>query len=84
MLKVFLTMALFCGSAMADGDQPNGGYTGCTVNCPPPCTENCDPGGGGDFAADETDERTVNSSFLDFDSTDIMVEFATSIYRIFV
>jgi hypothetical protein len=23
----------------ADGDMGGGGYTGCTENCPPPCTD---------------------------------------------
>lgn len=41
-MKLFLLAALFCGTALADGDMGNGGDTGCTRNCPPPpCEENC-------------------------------------------
>jgi hypothetical protein len=42
-LNLLLTVVLFCSAALA-GDQGNGGYQGCTINCPPPppCTEHCD------------------------------------------
>lgn len=41
-MKLFLFLALLCGTALAEGDMGNGGYTPCTENCPPPnCTENC-------------------------------------------
>lgn len=44
MLKLFLAMALFCGTAIADdGNMGNGGYTGCTGTNPPP---SCSGGGG--------------------------------------
>jgi hypothetical protein len=40
-LTTVLSFVLFCSVTFA-GDLGNGGYTGCTVNCPPPpCTENC-------------------------------------------
>lgn len=41
MTKLFLMIVLLGSMAMA-GDMGNGGYQGCTVDCPPPpCTENC-------------------------------------------
>jgi hypothetical protein len=41
-MKLFLLLAIFCGTALAEGDMGNGGYTGCTQNCPPPpCQANC-------------------------------------------
>jgi len=41
-LNLVLTLTLFCSAAIA-GDLGNGGYQGCTINCPPPpCGEYCD------------------------------------------
>ncbi len=40
-LKVTLMFVLFVSSAFADGNMGSGGREGCTVDCPPPCTENC-------------------------------------------
>src|SRR5689334_5309116 len=37
--KVFLAIALFCGTTMADGNMGDGGYTGCDGSNPPPTCE---------------------------------------------
>ena len=43
--KLFLVLALFTSAAIADdGHTGSGNRDGCTVNCPPPCTENCPAG----------------------------------------
>lgn len=41
-IKVAMTVALFTGSLMADGQMGSGGRN-CpgAEGCPPPCTENC-------------------------------------------
>ena len=80
-MKLFLVMALFCGSAFADGDQPNGGYTGCTVDCPPPCTENCGSGDGGLMAGEDADSPVDGIDGLD--STDLIVFYAEEYCRMF-
>jgi len=53
-LKVALAISLLASFAMADGDgeMGSGGYQPCTINCPPPppCTEFCEAGGGGNAA----------------------------------
>jgi hypothetical protein len=79
MIKLVMVMALFCGSVMADGDQPNGGRTDCTVNCPPPCTENC-----GSAAGDDSDANSVGESEFEWISTDLFVTFANEIYRLYL
>jgi len=78
-MKIFIVIALLCGSVMADGDQPNGGRTDCTVNCPPPCTENC-----GFAAGSETETDPVEESDLELIPNTILVEFANEIYRFFI
>ena len=40
-IKVTLMFVLFVSTTFADGQMGSGGREGCTVNCPPPCTENC-------------------------------------------
>jgi hypothetical protein len=40
-MKLFLALTLLCANVMAEGEMGGGGYTGCTTDCPPPCTENC-------------------------------------------
>ena len=76
--KLFLVMALSTGSVWA-GDQPNGGYTGCTVDCPPPCTENCDPGDGL-FSQDST-VLTEAESEPTTDLLDTVLIFAADCYQ---
>lgn len=56
--KLFLVLALSSSSLFAnDGHSGTGGYTGCTENCPPPCTEDCgDPlSGSGITGIDESE-----------------------------
>ena len=61
MTKLFLMIALLGTTAMADGDQGNGGLT-CSVNSPPPpCTINCGVAGG---PVDETN-ITADTAFDD-------------------
>ena len=76
--KFFLVMALFTGSVWA-GDQPNGGRTGCTENCPPPCTENCDQGDGLYYQEDV--DLTTESSAADGDSLDSVRLFVADLYQ---
>ncbi len=81
-MKLFLVLALISGSAFA-GDQGNGGYAGCTIDCPPPCTEDCDPGNG--LTAGVTSEPfTVSNSEIDLSTFDIIVVYATEYYRLFI
>ena len=43
--KLFLVLALFTSAAIADdGHTGTGNRDGCTIDCPPPCTENCPAG----------------------------------------
>ena len=67
--KLFLMIALLGTIAMADdGEMGNGGYQGCTVNCPPPpCTVDCPPP-----AAVLGDDLEINS--LDGISEDVTLE----------
>lgn len=84
MFKLVMVMALFCGSVMADGDQPNGGRTDCTVDCPPPpCTENCGSGGG--FAAgDDSDVNPAGEpEYIQLISDDLLVTFVNEFYRMY-
>ena len=83
MIKLVMVLALFCGSVMADGDQPNGGRTGCTIDCPPPCTENCGSGGG--FAAgDDSDGTALEEPEFESIATDLLVTFANELYRMYL
>jgi len=40
-IKITLMFVLLGSSVLADGNMGSGGREGCTVNCPPPCTESC-------------------------------------------
>lgn len=79
--KLFLVTALFTGSIWA-GDQPNGGYTGCTVDCPPPCTENCDPDNGL-WIQDSAVDNAVDSE-TEVDLFDRLVILAADCYQLIV
>lgn len=78
-MKLFLVIALFCGSVMADGDQPNGGRTDCTVNCPPPCTENCGLANG-----TETESDPIEGWDFEMIPNDLIIGFANEAYRLFI
>ena len=81
MLKVLLAAVLFCGTAIADGDMGQGGYTACDGNNPPPTCEctvpepptTCNTGG---FAVESS------SDAADVDLTMIVTEIIETVISV--
>jgi hypothetical protein len=65
-----LAMALFCGSAFADGNMGQGGYTGCDGTNPPPTCDCNVPNppaecqGGGFASGQYSDEATFETDYV--------------------
>lgn len=78
-IKLFLVLSLFCGIAMA-GDQGNGGYAPCTIDCTEACTEPCDDGSGLS-AVDPNNPTLMGTNEVDGLTGDILTLLATEYSR---
>ena len=77
MLKVSLTIAMFT-AVISAGDMGNGGI--CTIDCPPPCTEDC-----GTAAASSTTDNAIGTAGAigTVETTDTMFGFVEKYFGLY-